>query len=90
MEEEMTSDEQLKEWVKGNPLHNHDRDECCPDFSCCNGKISSESERRRFAKAVADGDEPLKMEMLMMFLGNAFSDKNIYVAGSEANYREVN
>ena len=28
----MTSDEQLKEWVKGNSIHNPDRDECCPDF----------------------------------------------------------
>ena len=86
----MTSDKQLREWVSGNPIHNYDRDECCPDFSCCNGKIAPETERKRFAKAVADGDEALKIEMLMMFLGNAFPDKHIYVAGSEANYHEVN
>ena len=86
----MTSKEQLKEWLNGNPIHNTNTDECCPDFSCCTGKIATLDERKRFCKAVEDGDEKTKMEMLMMFLGSAFADKNIYVAGSEANYHENN
>jgi len=79
--------QQLDEWVNGNSIHNTERDECCPDFSCCNGKIAPKDERERFAKAHYEGDEKTKMEMLMLFLGNAFSDKNIYIAGSEANYK---
>ena len=73
---------QLSLWVKGQPVHNPIRDECCPDFSCCNGgKIAPIEIRKRFAKAFAEGDEHTKMEMLGMFLGQAFSDFNIYVAG---------
>lgn len=86
--ENMEVSKQLDEWVKGNPIHNQDRDECCPDFSCCNGNMAPEEERKRFAKAHYEGDEETKKEMLMMFLGNAFSDKNIYFAGSKANYNQ--
>lgn len=82
----MTPDEQLREWVAGNPIHNKERDECCPDFSCCTGKIAPLNVRKRFEKACNEGDEETKMEMLMMFLSNALSGKNIYVAGSKANY----
>ena len=28
---------QLYEWVNGNFIHNSIDNECCPDFSCCNG-----------------------------------------------------
>ena len=74
---------QLALWVAGKPVHNPIRDECCPDFSCCNGgKIASVEVRKRFAKAVAENDEYAQMEMLGMFLGQAFSDENIYVAGT--------
>ena len=31
----MTDDEQISDWVAGNSRHNPDKDECCPDFSCC-------------------------------------------------------
>jgi len=82
-------DEQLDEWVKGNPVHNKERDECCPDFSCCNGNMAPVEERERFAKAYYDGDEKTRHEMLGMFLGNAFSDKKLYIAGSEANVNPV-
>ena len=74
---------QIKQWVAGNPVHNPIRDECCPDFSCCNGKIASVEQRERFAKAVVEKDERTQMEMLGMFLGSAFSDEKIYVAGLE-------
>ena len=75
---------------KGNPIHNKERDECCPDFSCCNGgKMAPQDERDRFAKEYYDDDKATQNEMLMMFLGNAFSSKRIYIAGSEANYNSV-
>ena len=40
--EGMTDEEsvgyQVFMWVQGNSLHNPIRDECCPDFSCCDPK----------------------------------------------------
>jgi len=80
----MTSEKQLIEWVKGNPIHNDERDECCPDFSCCNGKLAPPDVRERFAKAYHDNDEETTTQMLMMFLGSAFSNEKIYVAGDDA------
>ena len=78
----MKISDQLDEWVKGNPIHNDGRDECCPDFSCCNGgNMAPKNVRERFTKAYYDGNEELMNQMLMMFLGNAFADKNIYIAG---------
>ena len=82
----MKREKQLDEWVKGNPIHNQELDECCPDFSCCTGKIEPKDVRERFAKAYYEKDERTQNEMLAMFLGNAFSNENIYVIGSEANY----
>lgn len=32
---------QLYEWVNGNSIHNDIDNECCPDFSCCNGTGNS-------------------------------------------------
>ena len=81
----MTPDEQLDEWLKGNPIHNDDR--CCPDFSCCRGKdkIAPLATRKRFVQARKDGDEETYRRMLFMFLGEATSDegvdKEVYLAG---------
>ncbi len=84
----MKPEEQIAEWVKGNPIHNQETDECCPDFSCCTGKIAPKAVRERFAKAYYEKDEETQNEMLMMFLGNALSDLevNVYIAGSKGNY----
>jgi hypothetical protein len=77
----ITIEKQLEEWVKGNPIHNTDRDECCPDFSCCQEKIADKYVRERFAKAFYENDEHTKMEMLGMFLGSIMGGKDIYIAG---------
>lgn len=79
----MTSIEQLIKWVKGNPIHNNTKDECCPDFSCCKGKafMAPLKARERFAKAVFENDKDTQNQMLMMFLGNAMAGYNIYFAG---------
>lgn len=79
----MTPIEQLNEWVKGNPVHNDERDECCPDFSCCmgNGYITEVSVRKEFAEAYKTGNDAKVHEMLMMFLGQAFPKS--YIAGGE-------
>jgi hypothetical protein len=31
----MTALEQLEKWVAGENVHDKERDECCPDFACC-------------------------------------------------------
>lgn len=82
----MTSDEQLRLWVAGDSRHNVNRDECCPDFSCCNPDFLADLEvRERFAQAIREGDEKTKMSMIGMFLGNAMAayGKKVHIAGDE-------
>lgn len=74
--------EQLQQWLNGTPVHG---EECCPDFSCCTGNIAPLEVRQRYVKAVQDGDERTKFEMLGMFLGEAMAreGKKVYVAGTD-------
>jgi hypothetical protein len=81
---EMTPEEQLKQWLNGESIHNTDRDECCPDFSCCRPEfMAPKEERERFAKASLEGDERTTNAMLCEFLSRAmrieFGDK-VYVS----------
>ncbi len=75
----MTPEEQLKKWVDGEAIHNIERSECCPDFSCCNGNMVEKPIREKFAKAYRENDHSTVNAMLMMFLSNAFPRS--YVAG---------
>ena len=82
-------DKQLERWVAGDPVHNDVRDECCPDFSCCQPDLLAPKDvRERFKAAIDAGDERAKMTMLGIFLGAALAkaapDKNIYIAGEDA------
>jgi len=82
----MTVDEQLTEWLKGNPIHNAGRDECCPDFSCCDvSLLASEEERQTFV----DANGETRHMMLMGFLSAMMikEGKNVYIAGDPANYQ---
>jgi len=77
---------QLKHWVNGVPLHNTIRDECCPDFSCCNGgKIMPVELRKRFEEAVNSGDKSVKMEILGMGLSSLLADTeiNVFIVGDK-------
>ena len=78
-----SQDTQLDEWVKGTPIHNIEREECTPDFSCCRGSefMADEDVRKRFTQAYYDNDETVIHEMLMMFLGKALEGENVYIAG---------
>ncbi len=85
----MKTKEQLMLWVKGKSIHNDERNECCPDFSCCQEHLlAPECERKAFAEAHRNGDEKTKMSMLFEFLGRAFSSSEVYVAGYKENYRK--
>jgi hypothetical protein len=70
----VTSEEQLSRWVAGVPTHNSERDECCPDFSCCYPPLlASRSVRERYAAAVERGDERERESMAGLFLGAALT-----------------
>lgn len=82
----MTCEEQLNLWVQGNPVHNRDRDECCPDFSCCQPELLAESEVRQRFK---DADEATRFSMLGMFLGAAMADMGADVHIADGTDLEV-
>lgn len=76
----MTVDDQLNMWLEGNPVHNHERAECTPDFSCCNrALLASEQERKQFYKAHCDGDNRVTHKMLINFLEKMLQSENFRV-----------
>ena len=89
--EAMTQAEQLRMWVDGDPVHNDETGECCPDFSCCKPELlAPEQEREKFAAATEDQREL----MLVMFLGRALGSAGVeahiagaYDTGDPANYQ---
>jgi hypothetical protein len=83
MSRALTCDEQLALWVSGESIHNSSRDECCPDFSCCNPEIRTPiEERRRFASA----NESERSRMLGHFLGQMIArhapKKRVLITGA--------
>ena len=80
----MKAEGQLAEWLKGNPIHNDKRDECCPDFSCCQPELLVDQRTRQ---AFVDADEALRMSMLGIFLASAIAlaarGKEVYIAGAD-------
>ncbi len=38
---------QIKAWVDGRAIHNHQDDECTPDFSCCRPHLMQKDRRSR-------------------------------------------
>ena len=78
----MTPEEQLDLWIEGKSVHNKERDECCPDFSCCEPSLLAPKEARiAFKKA----NEETRMGMLGVFLSGAVSkaaeEARVYIAG---------
>ena len=83
----MTYIEQLESWQQGVPVH---AEQCCPDFSCCCPELLAPKEMRDvFVAAYKAGKEDVTTRFLVTFLGNAFSYKEIYIAGQEISRREV-
>lgn len=51
----MIPNDQLALWVQGNSIHNLERNECTPDFSCCCQKLKWPKEvREKFANSSSD------------------------------------
>jgi len=87
--ERITSDEQLRRWVDGDPVHRIDDaldgGECCPDFSCCKPDLlASQDIRRAFAAA----NDEVRTSFLMGFLGELVArqrpDLNVHITSPEA------
>jgi hypothetical protein len=85
------ANEQLREWVKGNPIHNPytpiaemEGGECCPDFSCCNGDLAPLEVREAFKKAHDEGDVATVHKMLADFM-DAMLEKNGHRVVSSAD-----
>ena len=77
----MTCDEQLRNWVQGISIHNNTRDECCPDFSCCQPNLlASQEERNCFVT-----NPNVRDTMLVMFLGRMLSSQGNMVSTRKKN-----
>ena len=87
----MTYEEQLSLWVDGKSIHGAGSEGvCCPDFSCCRPELLAPRDVREvFAAAHRAGNESVTMRMLMTFLGNAFANKAVYIAGLETSRMEL-
>lgn len=83
-EESESIHHQLREWVAGNPTHNEVRNECCPDFSCCQPELLWPEEQREL---FANADDRMREAMLLMSLGAALNlmsedyRDGVYIAG---------
>ena len=77
----MTCEEQLQLWLKGKSVHNEERNECCPDFSCCKPEfLAPFEEREMFVEQLVKGDN----SMLYMFLGRLINQEfpnDVYLTG---------
>ena len=80
---------QLELWVKGESVHNDDRGECCPDFSCCNKEVDTPlAVKEIFFNAYHTDNEKVCHRLLMEFLSNALSGESVHIAGLDASRRE--
>ncbi len=67
----MTPDEQITLWVAGDSRCPNDRDECCPDFSCCKPALLMPlEERQRFQRASQSEREMMLMGALVSLVGD--------------------
>ena len=80
----MTPREQLDRWVAGDPVHDHDNDQCCPDFSCCVEAIMAPLHER---ESFRDADDDKRQAMLLIFLRRMVDaelpGKAVYIAGEQ-------
>jgi hypothetical protein len=74
----MTPLEQLELWVTGQNVHNAERDECCPDFACCqpNNHFSKEV-REKFLAAYKSGGAEACMPFLLMALSGVAAESGV-------------
>lgn len=70
--------DQLQLWLNGDPVHNKERDECTPDFSCCNKDLLAEKETRiEFCEAFKSKDHNKVGKILSGFLACFLKKKGL-------------
>jgi hypothetical protein len=86
-------DNQLKEWAKGNAIHNNVDNECCPDFSCCCPELlSTKEDRYKFVSYGRKKREPMLWEMLSKLtkakkLG--LNENGVFIADGKTEIKEA-
>ena len=76
----MTPEEQLDKWVAGESVHDHENDQCCPDFSCCRPDLAAHiGDREIFQKYFLEGNDCGTMTMLTGFLMKSLEKANVKV-----------
>jgi hypothetical protein len=61
---------QLAHWVEGRSLHDHERNEHVPDYSCCRPELAVPKEvRELYLQAHIAGDHKTLNRMTYRFLG---------------------
>ena len=78
----MTPDEQLGKWLAGDSVHNKERDECCPDFSCCRPKLKWPKEKRRLFFENPQLRERMLTGALVDMLEDYYGPRVVHVAGA--------
>ncbi len=81
-------DFQMREWVKGNSIHNNVENECTPDFSCCKqGFEYSQEEKNTYAEAYFAGDSEtttsMNMELLAKVINTIAPNKKYAIIGKD-------
>jgi hypothetical protein len=75
---------QEESWLAGEPKHNHFKNECCPDFSCCEPSLLWPLEKRQL---FVDSNEDARLELMFGSLFDAIAlatkgkDTNVHIAG---------
>ena len=61
----MSPETQLSLWQEGKPIHDTERNACCPDFSCCIPELLAPQEVR---DKFVNGDDGERGRLLHAFL----------------------
>ena len=73
--------DQLAKWVAGESVHNDERDECCPDFSCCKPMLLAPKDvREKFMAADDEGRLAFLGHFLAAMIAAAGTAK-VHIAG---------
>lgn len=79
---EERNNNQISEWVNGNPIHNKTDGQCCPDFSCCKPHLLADKDVRIKFKEANDSD---RFGMLTYFLSALIAsetpEEKVHIAG---------
>lgn len=78
---EMTHEEQVELWVQGQSIFNSSRNECCPDFSCCQPHLLWPKEMREMFRDHPERREAMLFSSLMSLIKDMGKEEQVYVAG---------